>query len=321
MIPGLVVLYILLIGVAAWGSWWSFRIRKRHGWPFLRTYHLFILLSFAYAIVNFIGEVFAPAILQGPTGPLVRAYMIVDLVTIPLLGGLFFLIFLWITQLLARPVPTALKAAFVGLEVLFLAVFITAFLSYFDRGVSAVSLAGTYLLDGIVLLVLAAAVLALVFAAPAGDDPFRRRLARGLGIVYAVSLPVLVVFQVLSRTAMIRDPAIARVLPAGLMFLVNLPALFFLRASLRALPPHREPAVSDAEGLAGLARDARISDRELEIIRLLAMGLDNREIGKRLFISPKTVKNHITSIYAKTGVRNRVQLVNLLRSPRGDSGT
>lgn len=120
---------------------------------------------------------------------------------------------------------------------------------------------------------------------------------------------------------MIRDPAIARVLPAGLMFLVNLPALFFLRASLRALPPHREPAVSDAEGLAGLARDARISDRELEIIRLLAMGLDNREIGKRLFISPKTVKNHITSIYAKTGVRNRVQLVNLLRSPRGDSGT
>jgi len=53
----------------------------------------------------------------------------------------------------------------------------------------------------------------------------------------------------------------------------------------------------------------------------VALGLDNREIGKSLFISPKTVKNHMTSIYAKTGARNRVQLANLLHRPEEGPGT
>lgn len=170
-------------------------------------------------------------------------------------------------------------------------------------------------------MILAAAVLTLIFIAPAGDDPYRRRLARVMGIFYAASILVLGVFQVLLRMSIFRDPVIARVIPAGLMFLVNLPALFYLRRSLRTWPPRQDPASWEAKGLAGLARDVGISDREKEIIRLVALGLDNREIGKRLFISPKTVKNHMTSIYAKTGARNRVQLTNLLNRPEDGPGT
>ena len=70
----------------------------------------------------------------------------------------------------------------------------------------------------------------------------------------------------------------------------------------------------------GAVRDAGITGRELEVARLVAAGLDNREIGKRLFISPKTVKNHLTSIYAKTGARNRVQLANFLGRPGDGPG-
>ncbi len=47
----------------------------------------------------------------------------------------------------------------------------------------------------------------------------------------------------------------------------------------------------------------------------MAIGLDNREIGKRFFISAKTVKNHMAGIYAKTGARNRVQPANPLNRP------
>jgi DNA-binding CsgD family transcriptional regulator len=320
VIPALVVLYILLIGLAAGGSLGSFRLRQRYGLPFLRTYHVFVLLSFAYAVINFIGEVFAPVVFSRPSESLVRAYQIVDLITVPLLGGLFFLLFLWITRLFGRPIPTALKVVFWGLEILFLAVFIASFISYFVRGVSTASYLGFYLLNGIVLLLVAAAVLALVLVAPAGGDPDRRRVARGLGIVYAMSFTVLGVFLVLPRTALLPDPATADVIPAGLMFLVNLPALFYLRRSFRARPPRPEPALSEAGSLGGLPQDAGVSAREKEIIRLVALGLDNREIGKRLFISPKTVKNHMTSIYAKTGARNRVQLANLLNRPGEDPG-
>jgi HD-GYP domain-containing protein (c-di-GMP phosphodiesterase class II) len=50
---------------------------------------------------------------------------------------------------------------------------------------------------------------------------------------------------------------------------------------------------------------AGLSDREVEVLRLLARGLSNKEIGQQLFIAPKTVGRHVENIYAKTGVKTR----------------
>ena len=52
---------------------------------------------------------------------------------------------------------------------------------------------------------------------------------------------------------------------------------------------------------------AELSDRELEVLRLIANGKDNAEIAKELFISPKTVKNHISNILMKLQIDNRIQ--------------
>jgi DNA-binding NarL/FixJ family response regulator len=62
-------------------------------------------------------------------------------------------------------------------------------------------------------------------------------------------------------------------------------------------------------GGAEAARQAaeQLTDREREVLRLLADGLDNGEIGKALFLSPTTVKRHVASIVAKLGVSNRMQ--------------
>lgn len=53
------------------------------------------------------------------------------------------------------------------------------------------------------------------------------------------------------------------------------------------------------------ARPAGLTSREVEVLRLLAMGLSNREIARRLVISPKTASHHVEHIYAKTGAANR----------------
>jgi DNA-binding NarL/FixJ family response regulator len=50
-----------------------------------------------------------------------------------------------------------------------------------------------------------------------------------------------------------------------------------------------------------------LSAREAQILRLVARGLSNREIGARLFISEHTTANHIRSILRKTGCANRTQ--------------
>ncbi len=56
-----------------------------------------------------------------------------------------------------------------------------------------------------------------------------------------------------------------------------------------------------------------ISKRETEIVELIFSGKSNQDISDSLFISLQTVKDHIHRIYLKTGVKNRVQLTNLIR--------
>jgi two-component system NarL family response regulator len=52
--------------------------------------------------------------------------------------------------------------------------------------------------------------------------------------------------------------------------------------------------------------EAELSSRELEVLELLASGLDNNQIAAELYISPSTAKNHVSSILGKLGVSNRL---------------
>ena len=53
----------------------------------------------------------------------------------------------------------------------------------------------------------------------------------------------------------------------------------------------------------------RLTDRELEVLKLVAPGLNNREIAKRLFISENTVKNHVRNILEKLQLHSRMEAV------------
>jgi DNA-binding CsgD family transcriptional regulator len=58
----------------------------------------------------------------------------------------------------------------------------------------------------------------------------------------------------------------------------------------------RLPIGNDAFGL---------TSREIDVLRLVATGLTDAEIGERLYISPRTASQHLRSIYAKLNVRSR----------------
>ena len=71
---------------------------------------------------------------------------------------------------------------------------------------------------------------------------------------------------------------------------------------------HRVPR--RREGPAGLTA------REVEVLRLVAQGLSNKEIGARLVISPKTAGNHVEHIYAKIGASSRAGREPVRDAPR-----
>lgn len=56
-----------------------------------------------------------------------------------------------------------------------------------------------------------------------------------------------------------------------------------------------------------------ITPRELEILELIAVGLSNREIAGRLFVSENTVKTHLSRVFEKLGARRRTQAVQLAK--------
>ncbi|MGW7318277.1 response regulator [Streptomyces sp. NPDC054854] len=54
---------------------------------------------------------------------------------------------------------------------------------------------------------------------------------------------------------------------------------------------------------------ARLTEREADVLRLMATGLSNHELSERLGVGPQTVKTHVASVLAKTGSRDRTQAV------------
>ena len=89
-------------------------------------------------------------------------------------------------------------------------------------------------------------------------------------------------------------------------FTVISPAVLPAASGARDRATRRE---QHAAAVAGGDAEPHLTDRELEVLRALAEGMGNKQIGGRLGISPSTVKYHLQAIFAKLGVRTRSEAV------------
>ena len=92
---------------------------------------------------------------------------------------------------------------------------------------------------------------------------------------------------------------------ANHVILEDEPAWPHLLAELRRFLPTLETS-EDADPRAGFGD---LTEREREVLELIAQGLGNDEIARRFAISPKTVRNHITNIFGKLAATTRAQAI------------
>ena len=86
------------------------------------------------------------------------------------------------------------------------------------------------------------------------------------------------------------------------LYLLSIVLLFMLRIRKRSEREQR-PAAS--------GEPVRLTDRESEILLLLARGRSSTYIGEALYLSPNTVRGHIKNIYAKLGVHSKQEIIDL----------
>ncbi|MGI8713989.1 MAG: response regulator [Solirubrobacteraceae bacterium] len=127
--------------------------------------------------------------------------------------------------------------------------------------------------------------------------------------------------RVLALTVAAEDADVATALAAGACgFLAKDTPIDTIVVAIRAaasgaawLSPRAAEVVlgrirtTDAEAEPDLALLERLSVREVDVLRLIANGLENAQIASQLNISPRTAKNHVSNILAKLGLPSRVQ--------------
>ena len=95
------------------------------------------------------------------------------------------------------------------------------------------------------------------------------------------------------------------------VFLINIFSLLRIKLFISRMFPDQISQYINPERIEMIYSKYNISKREIEILELVCNGKSNKEIEDQLFISLPTIKEHISNIYKKTKVKNRVQLTNL----------
>ena len=293
----------------------SFQLMKRYKVPFVTSYFYFIVFLYIFGSYSLIGN----GILEGifyrmETGPevirSVRLFMI--LLGIPLLVLSKYMLLRSVVEFFQKKLGVWITAVYFVLSVIsiFLYAGFTVRLTRFELGEYNLLIAVQQWVFMALMAIIYTSVFFLGFSLSRNHMSHDKEFIRRFVSWYLL-------FMVLTVSAFALSP-LHEIVPFVFVFIFlswHLIPILFLTVYLGKYHGDESSVQNDfAEMLENFIREFEISKREREVIELISKGMTNQEISEALFISLQTVKDHVHRIFVKTGVKNRIQLTNLIRS-------
>lgn len=299
---------VLLVGAAAIA--YAALMSRTYRLPFLRLFAWFlgfnnvlalINLTSAYACANLLGfcAIGRYTVLAGILGPAARLSQL----------GIIYSLFAVVRGFVGRRLSRTFKRTFGIAAGLLLASYIVT--SLLPRGsilwlwTARVQL-GVFTLGVLAIL---GVLLRLVLESRKIQNSAERKAARSFGVSYLMIYAVFVLTFWLPNAVQFPPNALA-------LLAINLFPLFWFRKPFAAAYATTAASADDREALERFCRTRGLTPREGAILERILRGRSNAQIEKELFISIHTVKNHITNIHQKLGVRSRWQLISLFHAGR-----
>ncbi len=315
MKAGNILAYMALLAAAVLTVWLAAGLFRRYPLKSLRYYLISLVGFFAAGFLNIIGNYTIQELLFNQTLPQAAnsiAAWVFYLLSLP-----FFIlaIYAFIAMILSwadKGFPAVWQAVFLFFQAVLLVAFAAAGQAVYSgpahgtTGIFFRIYTAVYVADIAVLVVLLL-ILTFFWAKEKALRPLR-----GIS-VFAAQYAVLMAAGYIGVFFMDQG-MLLRIIDPIASFLIHLPPLLILRRALNRRYRSSPFLPASGEYVSAVLARYRISEREAEIVRLLAQGKSYRDIEEELFISLKTVKTHVYNVYKKMGIKSRSQLLNLLQA-------
>jgi DNA-binding CsgD family transcriptional regulator len=306
MADWLIFIYLLAVAGALLSIFLIFRLQKHYRHAFLTPFLYFVILDAIMTVADLFMRLL-PMQLHwfGPKGIPGKFILLLNYFIFPIAIFMSFFFILAISKLVNLNLPRWLFRAFWGCNILLFTLYLAGLTIYLGSGDRQLLVALLPIADGSPTFYLVAILLAGLFRAAFIKERPKRRFLLFLCSYY------LFFFILYYFGNVLRIGQNLIIIIGSLAY--NMPIVLLLARQLRA---NFQPIPEQAPGWTFATdrfAESGMSKREREIVNLVLQGRSNREIEDVLFISRRTVENHVYKIYRKLGVKNRLQLSQLLK--------
>lgn len=309
------VIVVLSLGAGVASILLAMRMNTRYQFNYLNTFMYYQILLFIFGLYGLLGTLFIRNVVSDYDIPQQTIKYIAEFIPylgIPVIITAWFLFVKMSFEMVGKAISKFGGLIYFGSIIISLFFYVLLIIYYFGEGSSIVAIMVDYAkiaFAGLYIITLLIGLFVMFrYGIKLNHMHTRRMVIRFAIICFLVSCFTMLVFKFTVSDTIIEK------LYMLMFFAGQLPAVVFLVYYLHKNFTPISVVVSKQDGYNTFILNYQLTKREWEIVEKICEGLSNGQISDNLFISLQTVKDHIHRIYKKTGVKNRVQLVNMIRS-------